>query len=210
MSHALRRVAALAVAVLLAGCVGALRDPPLDKQRFLIELARPASGETPAANRLRIDRLRVNSLFDRKGFTYRTGEHTFDNDFYSEFFAPPGTVVQTALITWLRSGGRFAEVGASETLEPDWIVDGNVVQLFVDLRDRAAPRAIVALELRLVDARAPGMPAVFASRYADEEAPADLSGQAIIEAWSRALARIAERFEADVEAARARGPAARR
>lgn len=212
MSRRLRVVRASAAGLLLAalaaaGCFSRIEPQRLERNRFLLAPVRGVDPSPSGVGRLRVERPAVASLFAQKGFTYRTGESTYDNDFYNEFFAPPGTVVQSALVSWLRESGRFAEVGGDGLLDPDWILTGRVEQLYADLRSGGAPRAILELELRLVDARVPSRDVVFAARYRREEQAGEASGRAIVDAWSRALADVATELEGDLARRLALGPA---
>jgi cholesterol transport system auxiliary component len=213
VSGRLRAAAALALLALLGGCLDGLRRAPPQKQRFMLQLesgaaapsapttgaaagsaALAASGTAPALagasaapalGSLRLERVRVSPVFDHKSFVYRLGENRFETDYYREFFSPPGVLLQEALRQWLASSGLFSVAERGAGPEPRWLLEADLEQLYADLREPAAPRAVLALDVRVRDARTDTL--AFEKRYAQQESAADASPDALIAAWNRAL-----------------------
>ena len=69
----------LALLALTSGCSSPLeRDYP-DKQRFVIKASRERAPGEGRHGLLRVERLRVASLFERTGFVYRKSETVFED-----------------------------------------------------------------------------------------------------------------------------------
>jgi uncharacterized lipoprotein YmbA len=147
---------------------------------------------------LRIEPVRVAPLFERTGFVYRTGERAFETDFYARFAAPPGVLVRDALAEWLAGARLFADVQrGGDRSRARWWLEGRVEALYADLRDPAAPTAVVELELALVDARSPALATRLRERYR-AEVPTSADPAALAEAWSQGLAQAFAELEDDL------------
>jgi ABC-type uncharacterized transport system auxiliary subunit len=193
---------ALAVAASLALGCGAFTRRPLEKQRFVLTPGVPAAhAGPPIATVLRVDLVRGSQLVANRGFLYQTSADTLTSDFYNELFAPPAVLVRDALLEWLRASGRFAAVVRGSKARPQWILESDLETFLADLRDPAVPSARLELAVRLLDARADDARLVFARRYAEREPAASHEPAALVEAWSRALARALAAIESDTGAA---------
>jgi ABC-type uncharacterized transport system auxiliary subunit len=109
--------------------------------------------------------------------------------------------VRDALVDWLGASGRFAAVVRATEARVDWVVESELERIDADLRDGARPTSTVALDVRLIDVRAGGAKVSFQKRYEESEAAASRAPRALVDAWSRALARVLGRIAADVGAA---------
>ena len=189
-----------AAALLAAGCLSPQPAPRVVFYALRAERAAPAQ-EPPVAEALRVERVRVAPLFERKGFVYRTGERAFEGDFYHRFAAPPGVLVREALADWLEQSGLFAEVlRDGDPQRARWWLEGRVTALYADLRDPAAPQAVLEAELALVDASSPTLETRLRRRYR-AEIPTSADPAALAEAWTRGLAQILAELEGDLRAA---------
>jgi ABC-type uncharacterized transport system auxiliary subunit len=151
--------------------------------------------------------VRVSPPFQNRGFVLRTGDDAYASDFYNEFAAPPGTLLRDLLVGWLRNGTHFASVVRSSEASLDWVLETDLESLFADARDPAAlPQVTIAFSVRLIDARASGLPIRFEKRYAASEAAADRMPRAFAEAWNHALGRLLPQLAADLDAATAHRP----
>jgi hypothetical protein len=197
-------VALLALVALGAGCVRALSREYPEKQRFLLEVERPASaldgpGLASGAGVLRVDRIRVSPLFERKRFVYRTTDQVYEDDFYHEFYVAPNVLVRTATREWMSASPVFASVlDAGERGEPDWFLEGRVMELYGDLRDAALPRAVLAIEYTLIDARSQRLEVAFQRRYRAEVDASAATAENIVAGWNQSLVRILSDLEGDL------------
>jgi uncharacterized lipoprotein YmbA len=195
------RAAGLALAVLwLSGCAGSFQRPAPEKTLFLIALPAPPPG-AKLAGTLGVDRVRVSSLFDRKGFVYRTGEQTFDSDFHFEWFAPPGAVLREAMIDWLAGGSVFASIERGAGSEAGWLLETDVDRFYADRRDPAATEVVLAGRFRVLDLRGSRPQRAFSLRFDEREPAGEGTPQALVDAWSRALDRALRALEPELRAA---------
>jgi cholesterol transport system auxiliary component len=200
--RALSVVATVLCLVFLSGCLS--RSYP-EKQRFILEPQReslPPVGAAPessaAAETLRVDRVRVDPLFERKGFVYRVSEETLTSDFYNEFFGPPGTVIRKSIARWLSESTLFGNVlDPSTPGEADWLLEGDVTLLYADLRSESKPKAVLEIQFSLLDV-APSYEVVFEKRYSVTTDAESTTARAITNAWSKSLAEILSGLEADL------------
>jgi ABC-type uncharacterized transport system auxiliary subunit len=204
-----RRLASLllALTVLGAGCAPILERKPVEKQRFVLQAPPPDPVAGSRTGVLRVGVVRVSPPFQNRGFVFRTGDDSYASDFYNEFAAPPGTLLRDSLVEWLRSSTHFASVVRGSEASLDWVLETDLESLFADTRDPAAPpHANLAFSVRLIDARASGLPIRFEKHYAASEAAADRAPRALADAWNRALGRLLPELAADLDAATARKP----
>jgi cholesterol transport system auxiliary component len=100
---------------------------------------------------LKINKLRVSPLFAGRAMVYRVADLQYESDFYDEWFVAPGTLVTQQVHQWLsRSAGFETVVVGTNHVEPTHLLEGTVTEFYGDFR--AAPRAVLGLELHLLDA----------------------------------------------------------
>ncbi len=193
----------LLAAGLAAFTLGCLSRSQPEKERHVLALQRPvqvgAPGEPlpPGEDVLKVRRLRVSPLFERKGFVYRTGDTTFEDDFYREFYSAPGVVMVEATIRWFQASPAFAStVRDADSERPDWILRGDVQELYVDLRGQR--EAVIAAEFVLLDARERSRDVALRESYTARVPVSGKSGEAIADAWSRGLSSILTELEHDI------------
>jgi uncharacterized lipoprotein YmbA len=197
----LRLVAVLALAVPL-GCLS--KSYP-EKQRHVIAVELPAEVASSGHGTLAIGRMRVSPLFERKGFVYRTGDTTFEDDFYNEFFAPPGTLFRKATLDWLSGSSVFASViDSRHRAEADWWLEAQVQKLYGDLRDRKVPQAILEIEFALLEASRTKFELKFRRTYSAAVNASSPSAAAIVAAWTDSLEQILTALEEDLRQATSR------
>jgi len=133
------------------GCLDLKKSYP-EKRSFVLDVGAPPQ-ETPAngAIVLKINKLRVSPLFAGRAMVYRVADLQYESDFYDEWFVAPGTLVTQQVHQWLsRSAGFEMVVVGTNHVEPTHLLEGTVTEFYGDFR--AAPRAVLGLELHLLDA----------------------------------------------------------
>lgn len=189
----------LALAFVAPGCVGALSRKPLVAERFVLAPGVPAAAAAkPSAGILRVDVVRGSPFASNRTFMYRTGPETVKTDFYREFAAPPGALVRDAMIEWLRASNRFEAVVRGTKASTAWILESDLERLDADLRDPAAPQAVIEMQVRLLDVRKGAPTLVLDRRFTASEALADRMPETLVAAWSRALATLLGEIERDL------------
>jgi len=185
----------------MSGCLGAgsLDRTQSGEHRYVLAAERVHEPGTAGAGVLRIGRIGVSPLFDRKSFVYRTGEEAYENHFSSEFFAPPSIMLHDAVHDWLNSAAIFAAVinSASEG-DAEWLLEGRKGVLYADLRGGGAPKAVLTIEFTLFDVSPSHYHAVLQRSYGATVAAADHSPAAVATAWNEALRQVLSSLENDL------------
>jgi cholesterol transport system auxiliary component len=134
------------------GCLDLKKSYP-EKRSFVLDVGAP-SEEIPAKGAivvLKINKLRVSPLFAGRAMVYRVADLQYESDFYHEWFVAPGTLVTEQVHRWLSNSGAFqlVTVGTNH-IEPTHLLEGTVTEFYGDFR--AAPLAVLGMELHLLDA----------------------------------------------------------
>jgi cholesterol transport system auxiliary component len=133
------------------GCLDLKKSYP-EKRSFVLDVgAPPQEALANGAIVLKINKLRVSPLFAGRAMVYRVADLQYESDFYDEWFVAPGTLVTQQVHQWLsRSAGFETVVVGTNHVEPTHLLEGTVTEFYGDFR--AAPRAVLGLELHLLDA----------------------------------------------------------
>jgi hypothetical protein len=198
-----------ALVVIPLGCLS--RSYP-ERQRFVLDAGRsdlPAveaaaaaqamsrGSNAAGAGALRVGRIRVSPLFERKRFVYRTGEATFEEDFYNEFYAPPAQILREATADWMITSPLFEVVLQSAPYAAaEWLLEGRVERLYADLREDAVPQSVMVIEFSLM--RTKTNQEAFTKRYVAATEIPKRSPSAVVSGWNESLSRILSEFESDV------------
>ena len=145
-------VACLAVIVAGGGgCLDLKKSYP-EKRSFVIDVGAPQQdAPSKGAIVLKINKFRVSPLFAGRAMVYRVADLQYESDFYDEWFIAPGTLVTQEIYHWLSQSTAFQVVTAGTNhVEATHLLEGTVTEFYGDFR--AAPRAVLGLELLLLDA----------------------------------------------------------
>lgn len=192
-----RLVGALLLLIAWAGgCIG-LEAPR--STRYVLEVTREGPAAPLEAGNLRMGRVRVDSMFERKGFVYRSAEDVYQSDFYNEFYSAPGTLVRLKAGQWLAASKVFSGVlGSTDSLPTHWELEARVDRLYVDLRAPGATKAVIEIEFSLTDADAIEPDSVFRRRYGAALGVADRKPESFVASWSEGLTKILSSLESDL------------
>ena len=183
---------------LLPGCVRLGQRAP-EKVSYVLSAERPAS--SPQANIpgvLQVTPLRISPRFASRSFVYRQGDSRYQADFYHEFLVSPASLVQEETVRWLSASGIFSAVSSSSgPLPPDYVLQGQVTDLYGDFRSRQ-PAGILEITFLLLDQHAADN-AILLNRSYRYVSPLDNSSAgALIDGWNTALSRILTNLEIDL------------
>lgn len=194
----IRFLAALLV-ILLAGCAGIQKSYP-DKRYFALEAPRSVRTTSPAsAAVIRLRHFRVTPAYEGKELVYRTGDLTYQSDFYNEFFIFPTAMMMEATRSWLDDSGLFQYVvDAPSQVMPDYTLEGVLTALYGDYRDQQAPKAVLGLQFLITSGRESRPEIVFHSEYRREVPLNNGRPETLVAGWNEALSRILSDFEADL------------
>ena len=162
MTREWRRAVLLVLAVAtLGGCLNLSRRYA-EKTYFVLDAERPSTSEAGVADAsdaaegrrsstLAVRPFRVAPGFESRKLVYRTGEMSFESDFYNEYFLPAGAQVTQATRDWLGRAGLFSGVlGEGSLVDADYVLEGSLRALHGDFSGGGGPTAVVALQVFLL------------------------------------------------------------
>ena len=173
----------------LAGCLDLKKSYP-EKRSFVLDVGEPQQQETAAngAIVLKINKFRVSPLFAGRAMVYRVADLQYESDFYDEWFVAPGTLVTQQVHHWLaNSPGIQLVVMGTNHVEPTHLLEGTVTEFYGDFR--ADPRAVLGLELLVIDA-SHGRESFFRRTYHQDVQLSARSSDALARGLTEALRAI--------------------
>ncbi len=186
---------------LLCGCVNLQRDYPVRKYYVLEvkpETALPPLEDGPI---VQVQLFRASPGYENTEFVYRTGDSIFESDFYNVFFILPGEQIRALTSEWLEDSGRArAVIDRASRLRPTYVIEGNLVEMYGDFRDKVNPRAVIMVDFLLMDVRPLEPLIVFSKSYREEISIPVATADALVTGWEEGLRKIFTAFEKDVPA----------
>lgn len=197
MSVLWRGLALLALLIAPMGC--GLTHPYPSKSFYVLPAPElEPRAETPKIM-LTVPRAVVAPPFDSRALQYRVGETLYEPTYYQRWSADPGSLVSAAVSRSLVGTGGFVVLGEGPALGTHALMLG-VTELYADVRDPRAPRAVLAMQATLVDEQGN----VLMVRDARAETPASSDRPSdMVDAWGRGLGEITESLVAQLGASRA-------
>lgn len=180
---------------LLAGCFGSAPPLPRDHYyRLLVEAPAQTQSGAPLPGILTVQLLQADGLLRERPLLYSESgkSHEVQQHDYHYWNDTPPRMLQDQMITYLRQSGiAGAVVTPDMSTRPDYQVSGKARRL-ERLLGGGPPRVVVEVELSL--RRLSDETLAVVDSYSEEEAAADNSIEASVEAMNRATARIFHRF----------------
>ena len=191
----------LGLSLAAAGC-GALRREYPERQQFVLDATPPQSVDPPVrAGVLGVSRFRASPLLAGTSFVYRTGEQTFESDFYNVFWTPPAALIANETGNWLRASGIFvAVVDPTSPVPRAYTLEGAIAELYGDYRNPGQPAAVMGLRFALLDAQEREPRVLFHKDYSVSCPIATQTPSALAAGWNAALSEILAALEADMRA----------
>ncbi len=195
MRHAIRF---WLIALLLNGCVSFGKSYP-DKQHYALDTVREGEKLSSVPRTvLKIRKFRTRPGIEGKGFVYRRDATRYETDYYNEWFVLPNAMLTQQALNWLAAAGLFQYVlDSSGPLPATHILEGIVTALYGD--HRTAPiKAVLGLQLFLVDETANSTRIIWHNEYRKEVEVVGQSPEALVSGWNAALRGILAAVEADL------------
>jgi len=189
--------------VFLSGCSGIVRDYP-ETRLFVIDVPgiRDTGPGLETGRGLLIRQLDISAEFESSFFVYRVSDNRFSNDYYNKFMVSPARMISDAVRDALDRSVEFRRVPANEPARIDFRLSGKITHLYVDIRDPAQLKAVMAVRLVLekqVDTRF--LPVINQVYHSSEPVPGKRS-DAYVQAWNRCLEQVVTDFLTDVRSGR--------
>lgn len=186
-----------------AGCVTLERSYP-DRRYFVIEAPASANRSNSAGDKnLMVSNLRISPRYADKGFIYRTSESGYESDFYNQFLVSPDTMLSEEVRKGLAAAEVFKYVvGPSNSLQPNYVLEGSVNALYGDFRNVGEAAAVLEIEFFLHNEDAANSGIVMQKRYTKAVPLGGRSPDALVKGWSQALEAILTMLVNDLKAAK--------
>ncbi len=182
-----------------SGCVNLNKEVPV-KTAYSLDVLR--QGSDPVAQTksvLEIRKFRVAPPFEGRGLVYRMGEQRYESDYYHEWFISPNAMVTQQVQNWLTAASLFEHVLASgSTAEETHLLEGTVTALYGDFRDPAALKAVLGIQIVLLDAGSLDSGILFQRDYRREIALAVPTPDVLVKGWNDTLREILTAAEEDL------------
>ncbi|WP_273431645.1 ABC-type transport auxiliary lipoprotein family protein [Chitinibacter tainanensis] len=184
---------------LLLLCCTACSSTPPARQDFLLQASRTGSAQSVRFGALQVQELRAAPPFRDSALVYRETAQRFVADPYHGFLAPPPVQLSQNLRQWLRSSGLFAQVLPSAgSAASSWLLEGELLALYIDVSDPAQPAAVLELQLQLHRGTQS-----FSYPLAIREALASAEPEAAAAGLQRALSRALTQLEQQLTSSKA-------
>ncbi len=103
---------------------------------------------------------------------------------------------------WLSESGLFKYVvDSTNGVEADYILEGNINQLYGDFRAPNTPKAALGIQFVLIEEVSANPKIVFQNNYRREMALSSNSPEDLVKGWNEALQQILTALEKDLRAA---------
>lgn len=194
------KIICLMIALALAGCVNVTREYPA-KQHYALQVDMPPGkgGRQLAGTVLKVRDFQELPLFRAREFVYRRSDVRYVTDFYNVFMVAPGAMLAYETGEWLAARGPFERVvDNASRVRNTHLLEGTVVVLEGDYRNKEDPRAVMAVSLTVVNETSPDPLIAFQGNYAQSVSISNATPDRLVAGWNTALARILADFESDL------------
>jgi len=185
----------LPVLLAVSGCAFLRGTAP--RNAYLIK---GESGQRTAADEappLRVQPLRIALPYSSQEFVYRTGENTFETDYYNLFFIPPEAMLTDATRNALYDGSFRPPSQSGDLSKTDYILEGFIIGLYADFRDEDQPKTILQIRYSLFKGR--NTNPLFTKYYAESIPLPTHDQKGLVAAWTTGWNAIASRLRNDVK-----------
>jgi cholesterol transport system auxiliary component len=172
-----------------------------EKQRYILDVQRasPAS-DIKNTNIIEVRRFTIDHAFSAKGLTYRTGEFEYESDFYNEFLVSPAVMITEKVRNWLSVSGLFRMVtDPGSYVESNHVMEGNIVAIYGDYRDKLSPAAVMEIRVFLLKAKAQEEPIIVFGKTYKSMVKLEFEGpEGLIAGFDECLENILTSLESDL------------
>lgn len=187
----------IAFVLLFSGCVSVdLKKAALDIKTYSLELSAPHQDSFAGAPvMLRVNDFSAVPFFNDRYLAYRSGETTYEQDFYNQLVAAPAKLIQDEVAVWLRGSPVVASVVTPSLISAaDYVIDARVIELSGDYRIESEPKAVLKIQFTVS-----ADTAVLCQKIYTAEIPVErISPVTLTEGWNKGLSQIMTGFETDL------------
>ena len=186
--------------VFIVGCSGPGKAPAV-RRYYALELQRQGQTHQPQGETiLEIKPLGMSPTFAPKELAYRKGEFRYESDFYNQFVTDARLQITEQTRRWISDSNFFSSVALSgSALEPTHLLEGDIVSLHGDFRDKSEAHAVMEIEFFLIDIESPGTRVVFNKLYEARAKVGQAKVEKVVQAYNQCLEQILQDFESDLQ-----------
>jgi ABC-type uncharacterized transport system auxiliary subunit len=198
-------IALLILALLApAACqIGPESTYPDEQRRFALSADRPGAAKAGSGDTiLKVREFSISRRFEAREFVHRASGDEWVSDFYNVFFMAPSENLTEQAREWIAASGLFGRtVGVGSLIEGTHMLEGNVAALYADYRKPGAFRAVMEIQLLLLDLREAPATVVAQGTYRKTVPLRSDSATEVVAGWNKALGEILGEAERDLGAA---------
>ncbi len=189
--------------VFIVGCSGPGKAPAV-RRYYALELQRQGPTHQPQDNTiLEIKPLGMSPTFAKKELAYRTGEFRYESDFYNQFVTDARLQITEQTRRWISDSKLFSSVAlGGSALEATHLLEGDIVKLYGDFRNKSDAHAVMEIEFFLIDVKSTSASVVFSKLYKATASVGQPTVENLIQAYNQCLSQILADFEADLQKTR--------
>lgn len=147
---------------------------------------------------LHVESFNISANFSKRSFVYRKSQSEYETDFYNRFLINPEDMITEKTRTWLLESGLFKLVlEPGSYLVASHILEGNIISLYGDLRDKSSPKAIMEIRFFLVELSNKSV--VFEKTYKATFKSNNRTAESLVEAFDNCLTNILIDLEKDLK-----------
>ncbi len=186
--------------VFIVGCSGPGKAPAV-RRYYALELQRQGQTHQPQDDTiLEIKPLGMSATFAPKKLAYRTGAFRYESDFYNQFVTDARLQITEQTRRWISDSKFFSSVAlGGSALEATHLLEGDIVSLYGDFRDKSNSLAVMQIEFFLLDIKSTSASVVFSKLYKTTASVGQPTVENLIQAYNQCLKNILVDFEADLD-----------
>jgi ABC-type uncharacterized transport system auxiliary subunit len=185
--------------IITPGCMNLRKEYP-DIKTYLLHLNRTVDSSADSSDIvLKIRRFDVSPRYESKSLIYRMNEFTYEADYYNRFLISPAIMLTQEVEKWLSASSRVKGlIDSRSSRQSDYTLEGRVVEFYGDFRDKNAAKAVIEIQMTLLnDEESPGEVA-FQKTYLQEVALERASVSDLINGLNEGFSKIMIAFENDL------------
>jgi cholesterol transport system auxiliary component len=184
----------------LTGCATLEKNYP-ERNYYILNVSNKDQNPSPVSETvLEVRRFEISPSFANREFVYRNGDLSYVSDFYNQFFRPPSSLITEEVRKWLSESGQFKYVvDSSNSVEPNYVLEGNISELYGDFRATNEPKSVLGIQFFLTEETSANPKIVFQNNYRSEVVLSSNSPSELVKGWNEALQKILTALQGDIK-----------
>lgn len=174
------------------GCTNLLKREYPQKKFYILE---PDYSKLPQTGNvfpnLVLTRIKVSPYFEGKSFVYRQGEHSYESDYYNEFFVLPSNNLNEIIQKWIELTKK------SNTTQDLCSLSINLESLYIDLRKKEDPKAVWTITFSIQNYQ--NAEVLYKKQFTEELSVTENTPEAIVNSWNLGLTNILIQLHKDLD-----------